>query len=162
VYKSNRQPDGVKSSPTPGKSKNRPSVPYAVLSRPILADRRLHPSDKLVLLALQQWGWQSHCCFPGNGKIREAAGLSECSVRRSLANLEELKLIRIDPTRSNPTGRVIVLLWMDDPELHPHEVPLGSQNDTLSSLGSQNDSALRVSKRRGALGCQNETLINSS
>jgi hypothetical protein len=132
------------------------SCHFRVLSDRLLADARIKPAAKLVLMALQKWGYGKDHCFASIETIAEDAGLGESTVRRSLVDLEKFGLIRVEDDGTNRTGRRIVRLWMANPELHPvraEDRPLGCQNETQGTLGV---------KMTPPLGCQIDTQENPS
>lgn len=111
---------------TPPVGSKKYSVGFRVIGDPLLADPSLSPTDKVVLMALQKGGWRDHRCWTSIETISEACGIPERTVQRSLARLKRhgdqaLITMEKDANPANKTGRVISLLWMDDPNLHPHE-----------------------------------------
>jgi DNA-binding MarR family transcriptional regulator len=98
---------------------------YDVLSRAIQARKDIRAAEKLVMLALQQWGWKSKRCTAARAKIAEAAGLSEATVKRSITQLVQLGLVQREEDRRYATGRALVLTWLDDPQLHPQDLVRG-------------------------------------
>jgi DNA-binding MarR family transcriptional regulator len=96
----------------------------------ILEDARIKPSEKLVLLALQRWGWKALECFPADDTIAAQAAIGRRTVQRSLDRLEKFGFIREVPDNTNPTGRKFLLLWLDDPKYTVADPVLPSmQND---------------------------------
>jgi hypothetical protein len=130
---------------------------YSVLSHVILADSSISQASKLILLALLKFARQKGECFPALATLGRAAGISESTVRRHLDKLVEAGLLSIRPTKSNPTGRVIVLDFTHDPARHPALRVSNRQ----PSLGCQTAPALRVSNRPVSLGCQTDAPVRT-
>jgi hypothetical protein len=91
---------------------------YARLYFSILQDARIKPSDKLILLALQKWGHETHECFPSDDTIARQAAIGRRTVQRGLDRLEDFGFIQEVPD-TNPTGRKFLLRWLDDPTYLP-------------------------------------------
>jgi DNA-binding MarR family transcriptional regulator len=67
---------------------------YARLYFSILQDARIKPSDKLILLALQKWGYETHQCFPSDDTIARQAAIGRRTVQRGLDRLEDFGFIK--------------------------------------------------------------------
>jgi Helix-turn-helix domain len=137
------------------------STTFRVISDKLLADDRLTPADKLVILALQKWGFGSDHCYPSIQTLASACCLSESQARNSLKKLAKLGLIRIETDPTNRTTRRIVRLWMADPELHPIKVAapstdpgLGCRKNTQGPLGVESAADLGCRKYTPALGVE--------
>jgi DNA-binding transcriptional ArsR family regulator len=103
--------------------------PYAKLYYSILSDARIKPSEKMILLALQKWGWKDHECWPAVSTIATQTALGERTVQVSLKNLKKLGLIKEVSDDANPTGRKLVLLFLSDPTYLP---PLREKKPNLN------------------------------
>lgn len=62
-------------------------------------DRRLHPSERLVLLVLAERANGSRVCWPSLALIAEDTGLSKRTVHTMVHRLDEMGLIRISKRR---------------------------------------------------------------
>lgn len=138
---------------------NPPPLTFSILSHSILADRAIAKSGKLILLALLKFARQKAECFPALGTLARAAGVSESTARRHLARLVEAGLLSIRPTKSNPTGRTIVLDFARDPDRHPapHVVRVSNRQ---GALGSQSAPPVRVPDGKPALGFQTAARVS--
>lgn len=66
----------------------------AFLPYELLADVRLTPNDKVILLVLQKWGWQTMECSASDQAIADSAAMTIKDTRASLDRLVNLGLIR--------------------------------------------------------------------
>ena len=87
------------------------SSPFGSLDHAYMARTDLTPSDKLVMMALPRWAGRHDQCFPSEATIAARIGVSSRTVRRALTHLLALQLIGIVPTKSNPTGRLLLLRY---------------------------------------------------
>jgi hypothetical protein len=95
------------SAPRGTQSKTR--IPFAAIPHDIAADPRLSPTDLRVLAALFYFARQDASCWPCDNSIAARVHRHPGTVRRSLRHLEDLGYIRRQPSRQNPTGRLIHL-----------------------------------------------------
>ena len=85
------------------------SIPFAAIPHDIAADPRLSPTDLRVLTALFYFARADVSCWPSDKSIAARVDRHPGTVRRSLRHLEDLCYIRRQPSRGNPTGRLIHL-----------------------------------------------------
>ena len=128
----------------PGDPIPRPSIPFAALPHDIAADPRLSPhrfagARRPLLLR------------PGRGHLLALRQLDRCpgprhpeTVRRSLRHLEDLGYIRREPSRENPTGRLIHLTCREPDWERPRQAPVPS----LANRGDRPPARLGGSSRR--------------
>src|SRR5262249_9001203 len=125
-------------------------APYARLPYWVLERRDLTSSGKVLLGALQRDGWRSGVCTNAEATLARYTGLSRRTVQRSLEELGRLGLVRIEEEPTNPTGRRIVLRFLDGPvrgaDAAPapggrvrHPVRLARAPDCRGVLGRQDD-----------------------
>jgi hypothetical protein len=139
----------TKSTTSPTQASDSSGNGYAAMPHGIASDPRLSPVDRCVILALLHWSYLGN---PAENPVRDRArmsdwrladyaGVSEATVRRSLAKLERIGLIRRDDAPYHPgnmTGRVVVLLWITDPSIvvppPRHDGPEGNTRPEGRSL----------------------------
>jgi DNA-binding MarR family transcriptional regulator len=86
--------------------------PFAALPHSIAGRPDITPTEKAVLLALLFWAKAKAICWPSDASIGARIGRSVGTVQRALRRLEALGLIVRQKTADNPTGRLIVLVWV--------------------------------------------------
>ena len=103
---------GNKEAPDPVEGR-RPSEsrPFGSLDHAYMARTDLTLSDKLVMMALPAWAGRRDQCFPAEATVAARIGVTSRTVRTALKHLLALQLIGIVKTKSNPTGRVLVLRY---------------------------------------------------
>ena len=69
---------------------------FTQVPNPILRDRRLSDNEVRIYALLLSHAWQSKRCFPGRETLAKEAGCSVKTVSKTLAELQSLKLIRIE------------------------------------------------------------------
>jgi DNA-binding transcriptional regulator GbsR (MarR family) len=127
--------------------------PYATLYYSLIRDARISASEKVVMLALQEWGWKHHECYMAASTVAERSGLSERTVKYSLKHLEELGLIKRVPDKSKRTGRKFLLLWLDDktylpPLRKPREKPRRAAKPTREETCKLTEDQIREAARK--------------
>jgi hypothetical protein len=109
------------------------ALPHAIAGRPDIT-----PTEKAVLLALLFWSKAKSTCWPSDASIGARIGRSVGTVQRALRRLEALGLIVRQKTADNPTGRLIVLVWVAErlratppsPALEPPAPPARDEGKT--------------------------------
>jgi DNA-binding MarR family transcriptional regulator len=105
--------DRRKSQTFPPSEKNTTTrEPFAALPHAIAGRPDITPTEKAVLLALLFWAKAKAICWPSDASIGARIGRSVGTVQRALRRLEVLGLIVRQKTADNPTGRLIVLVWV--------------------------------------------------
>ena len=99
------------------------SVPFAAIPHDIAADPRLSPTDLRVLAALFYFARADASCWPCDNSIAARVHRHPGTVRRSLRHLEDLGYIRREPSRENPTGRLIHLTCREPDWERPRQAP---------------------------------------
>jgi hypothetical protein len=127
--------------------------PYATLYYSLIRDARISASEKVVMLALQEWGWKHHECYMAASTVAERSGLSERTVQISLKHLEELGLIKRVPDKSKRTGRKFLLLWLDDktylpPLRKPREKPSRAAKSKHEKTCTLTENQIREAARK--------------
>jgi hypothetical protein len=87
-------------------------APFAALPHTIAGRPDVSPTEKAVLLALLFWAKAKAVCWPSDASIGARIGRSVGTVQRALRRLESLGLVVRHKTTENPTGRLIVLVWV--------------------------------------------------
>ena len=119
--------------PAPGQPPFRPEIgdsggeprdlAYGRMPHGIASDKRLSPTDRIVVMGLLHWAWHpSDRCTVSDWRLANYVGVSEATIRRSLATLERVGLIRREEapySRENMTGRTLVLVWISAPDVVP-------------------------------------------
>ena len=100
------------------------SIPFAAIPHDIAADLRLSPTDLRVLAALFYFARADASCWPCDNSIAARVHRHPGTVRRSLRRLEDLGYIRREPSRENPTGRLIHLTCREPDWERPRQVPV--------------------------------------
>lgn len=94
------------------------SVPSAQPFRPvpdmIWRDRALKDFDVRLYCALQFYSRNRPECWPSNGTLADLMGVSESTVKRGLARLEQAGYLTRDQAGA---GRVLTLATTPDPEI---------------------------------------------
>ena len=85
------------------------SIPFAAIPHDIAADPRLSPTDLRVVAALFYFAKADTSCWPCDNSIADRVHCHPGTIQRSLRYLEDLGYIRRQPSRENPTGRLIHL-----------------------------------------------------
>ena len=101
---------------------DRPVVPFARLPHSILADARLSPTDRLIAASLLFWACDRSTATMSNNSIGKLLGLSLSVIARGMRALKRLGYIQADVTRPTPaniTGRVVRLVWVENPAILP-------------------------------------------
>ena len=99
------------------------SIPFAAIPHDIAADPRLSPTDLRVLAALFYFARADASCWPCDNSIAARVHRHPGTVRRSLRHLEDLGYIRREPSRENPTGRLIHLTCREPDWERPRQAP---------------------------------------
>ena len=105
------------------------SVPFAAIPHDIAADPRLSPTDLRVLAALFYFARADASCWPCDNSIAARVHRHPGTVRRSLRHLEDLGYIRRQPSRQNPTGRLIHLTCREPDWERPRQAPVPVRGD---------------------------------
>ena len=100
------------------------SIPFAAIPHDIAADPRLSPTDLRVLAALFYFARADTSCWPCDNSIAARVHRHPGTVRRSLRHLEDLGYIRRQPSRENPTGRLIHLTCREPDWERPRQAPV--------------------------------------
>ena len=100
------------------------SIPFAAIPHDIAADPRLSPTDLRVLTALFYFARADTSCWPCDNSIAAGVDRHPGTVRRSLRHLEDLGYIRRQPSRENPTGRLIHLTCREPDWERPPQTPI--------------------------------------
>jgi len=114
------------------------SIPFAAIPHDIAADPRLSPTDLRVLAALFYFARADASCWPCDNSIAARVHRHPGTVRRSLRHLEDLGYIHREPSRENPTGRLIHLTCREPDWERPRQAPVPVRRRTGgSSAGAQ-------------------------
>ncbi len=89
---------------------NRPG--FAAVPHDLADDRRLAPIDKLLILVLLRYARSKSYCWPSVPTLAQDIDRSIRTVQYALKRLADAGWIASRPA-SNPTGRVLVLLWRE-------------------------------------------------
>ena len=114
------------------------SIPFAAIPHDIAADPRLSPTDLRVLAALFYFARADASCWPCDNSIAARVHRHPGTVRRSLRHLEDLGYIRREPSRENPTGRLIHLTCREPDWERPRQAPVpvrGARGDRAPRAG---------------------------
>jgi len=106
------------------------SIPFAAIPHDIAADPRLSPTDLRVLAALFYFARADASCWPCDNSIAARVHRHPGTVRRSLRHLEDLGYIRREPSRENPTGRLIRLTCREPDWKRPQQAPVPARRRT--------------------------------
>ena len=68
---------------------------FVQVPAPVLKDKRLSGADKLLYALLLMYARQERRCFPGQDTLAADMGCTVKTMRNSMANLKEHKLIRV-------------------------------------------------------------------
>jgi Helix-turn-helix domain len=136
-------------APRTGRGKSAPrgtqyktSVPFAAIPHDIAADPRLSPTDLRVLAALFYFARADASCWPCDNSIAARVHRHPGTVRRSLRHLEDLGYIHREPSRENPTGRLIHLTCREPDWERPRQAPIPERRRSGgSSAGAREDRA---------------------
>ncbi len=109
------------------------SIPFAAIPHDIAADPRLSPTDLRVLAALFYFARADASCWPCDNSIAARVHRHPGTVRRSLRHLEDLGYIRREPSRENPTGRLIRLTCREPDWKRPQQAPVPARRRTGES-----------------------------
>ena len=109
------------------------SIPFAAIPHDIAADPRLSPTDLRVLAALFYFARADASCWPCDNSIAARVHRHPGTVRRSLRRLEDLGYIRRQPSRENPTGRLIHLTCREPDWERPRQAPVPARRRTGGS-----------------------------
>ncbi len=122
----------------PGGTQYKTSIPFAAIAHDITADPRLSPTDLRVLAALFYFARADASCWPCDNSIAARVHRHPGTVRRSLRHLEDLGYIRREPSRENPTGRLIHLTCREPAWERPRQAPVPARRRTgESSAGAR-------------------------
>ena len=116
------------------------SIPFAAIPHDIAADPRLSPTDLRVLAALFYFARADASCWPCDNSIAARVHRHPGTVRRSLRHLEDLGYIRREPSRENPTGRLIHLTCREPDWERPRQAPVparGARGDRAPARGGR-------------------------
>ena len=109
------------------------SIPFAAIPHDIAADPRLSPTDLRVLAALFYFARADASCWPCDNSIAARVHRHPGTARRSLRRLEDLGYIRREPSRENPTGRLIHLTCREPDWERPRQAPVPARRRTGGS-----------------------------
>ena len=135
-----------KSAPRGTQSKT--SIPFAAIPHDIAADPRLSPTDLRVLAALFYFARADASCWPCDNSIAARVHRHPGTVRRSLRHLEDLGYIRRQPSRENPTGRLIHLTCREPDWERPRQAPVPARRRTGGSSAVRGGVERRARRRR--------------
>jgi len=122
----------------PRGTQSKTSIPFAAIPHDIAADPRLSPTDLRVLAALFYFARADASCWPCDNSIAVRVHRHPGTVRRSLRRLEDLGYIRREPSRENPTGRLIHLTCREPDWKRPRQAPVPARRRTgRSSAGAR-------------------------
>ena len=107
----------------PWGTQSKTSIPFAAIPHDIAADPRLSPTDVRVLAALFYFAKADTSCWPCDNSIADRVHCHPGTVQRSLRYLEDLGYIRRQPSRENPTGRLIHLTCREPDWERPPQTP---------------------------------------
>ena len=127
------------------------SLPFAAIPHDIAADPRLSPTDLRVLAALFYFARADASCWPCDNSIAARVHRHPGTVRRSLRHLEDLGYIRRQPSRENPTGRLIHLTCREPDWERPRQAPVpvrGARGDLAPRAGGGVDPHRARRRRR--------------
>ena len=113
------------------------SIPFAAIPHDIAADPRLSPTDLRVLAALFYFARADASCWPCDNSIAARVHRHPGTVRRSLRRLEDLGYIRREPSRENPTGRLIHLTCREPDWERPRQAPVPARRRTGGSSAAR-------------------------
>ena len=113
------------------------SIPFAAIPHDIAADPRLSPTDLRVLAALFYFARADASCWPCDNSIAARVHRHPGTVRRSLRRLEDLGYIRREPSRENPTGRLIHLTCREPDWERPRQAPVPVRRRTGGSSAAR-------------------------
>ena len=113
------------------------SIPFAAIPHDIAADPRLSPTDLRVLAALFYFARADASCWPCDNSIAARVHRHPGTVRRSLRHLEDLGYIRREPSRENPTGRLIHLTCREPDWKRPRQAPVPVRRRTGGSSAAR-------------------------
>ena len=122
----------------PRGTQSKTSIPFAAIPHDIAADPRLSPTDLRVLAALFYFARADTSCWPCDNSIAARVHRHPGTVRRSLRHLEDLGYIRRQPSRENPTGRLIHLTCREPDWERPRQTPVpsaGARGDRAPARG---------------------------
>src|SRR5512135_3511024 len=117
----------------PRKAQSKTSIPFAAIPHDIAADPRLSPTDLRVVAALFYFARADTSCWPCDNSIATRVHRHPGTVRRSLRHLEDLGYIRRQPSRENPTGRLIHLACREPDWERPRQAPVPARRRTGGS-----------------------------
>src|SRR5512135_3349059 len=126
----------------PRGTQSKTSIPFAAIPHDIAADPRLSSTDLRVLAALFYFAKADTSCWPCDNSIADRVHCHPGTVQRSLRYLEDLGYIRRQPSRENPTGRLIHLTCREPDWERPPQTPtLKRRRSGGSSAGARGDQA---------------------
>ena len=125
----------------PWGTQSKTSIPFAAIPHDIAADPRLSPTDVRVLAALFYFAKADTSCWPCDNSIADRVHRHPGTVRRSLRHLEDLGYIRRQPSRENPTGRLIHLTCREPDWERPRQAPIPERRRTGGSAPCAGGSA---------------------
>src|SRR5512135_351239 len=126
----------------PRRTQPKTSIPFAAIPHDIAADPRLSSTDLRVLAALFYFAKADTSCWPCDNSIADRVHCHRGTIQRSLRYLEDLGYIRRQPSRENPTGRLIHLTCREPDWERPRQAPVPTRRRTGgSSAGARGDRA---------------------
>ena len=128
------------------------SIPFAAIPHDIAADPRLSPTDLRVLAALFYFARADASCWPCDNSIAARVHRHPGTVRRSLRRLEDLGYIRREPSRENPTGRLIYLTCREPDWERPRQAPVPVR-------GARGDRARRARGGRAPAHAEGDVIV---
>jgi hypothetical protein len=98
--------------PAPAPADRRPRRPYSPVPHDLRKDPRLKCRDIAVAAALLAFARDKPTCWPSNARLAAETGCrSVRTIQASLARLRAAGWIHVEQGASNPTGRLITLVW---------------------------------------------------
>ena len=143
----------------PRGTQSKTSIPFAAIPHDIAADPRLSPTDVRVLAALFYFAKADTSCWPCDNSIADRVHCHPGTVQRSLRYLEDLGYIRRQPSRENPTGRLIHLTCREPDWERPPQTPIPKRRRAGgSSAGAGGSSAGARQRRRSRRRIENRRM----
>ncbi|MGO9599168.1 MAG: helix-turn-helix domain-containing protein [Isosphaeraceae bacterium] len=131
----------------PRGTQSKTSIPFAAIPHDIAADPRLSPTDVRVVAALFYFAKADTSCWPCDNSIADRVHCHPGTVQRSLRYLENLGYIRRQPSRENPTGRLIHLTCCEPDWERPPQAPTPTRRRWGgASAGAWGDQAPALAK----------------
>src|SRR5512135_2393446 len=120
----------------PRGTQSKTSIPFAAIPHDIAADPRLSSTDVRMLAALFYFAEADTSCWPCDDSIADRVHCHPGTIQRSLRYLEDLGYIRRQPSRENPTGRLIHLTCREPDWERPPQTPTPERRRVRGSSAS--------------------------